>query len=161
MAAKRLGIKSQVPNDSCRIAIGESEVIPLELTGAYAALANGGTRVEPFGFWGATSPTGKALYWRTDNRKRVIQAKHARLMKEMLRAVVTEGTGRPALRINGAAGKTGTSNDGRDAWFVGFTRGQVTTVWIGKEDSPNKIKEITGTDAARVWADIVGAFPKS
>ena len=74
MAANRLGIKSQIPSDSCRIAIGESEVIPLELTGAYAALANGGTRVEPFGFWGATSLTGEALYWRTDTRKRVIHA---------------------------------------------------------------------------------------
>jgi penicillin-binding protein 1A len=82
-------------------------------------------------------------------------------MKQLLRAVVTEGTGRPAIRIKGAAGKTGTSNDGRDAWFVGFTRGQVTTVWIGKENLSDKIKDLNGTDAARVWANIVGAFPRS
>jgi penicillin-binding protein 1A len=161
MAAKRLGITSTIPTGSCRIAIGECEVTPLELTGAYAALANGGSRVDPFGFWGATSPNGEVICWRRDSRKRVAQAKHVRMMKQMLRAVVTEGTGKPAIRINGAAGKTGTSNDGRDAWFVGFTRGQVTTVWIGKEKSSDKTKDLTGTDAARVWANIVGAFPKS
>lgn len=160
VVAKRLGIKSSIPTDSCRIAMGVSEVTPLELTGAYAAFANGGIRVQPFGFWGATDVRGDAIYWRTESRKRAIEAKHARVMKGMLRSVVTDGTAKPAAGIKDAAGKTGTSDNGRDAWFVGFTRGQVTTIWIGKENPSNKPKDLTGTDAAKVWADIVATFSK-
>jgi penicillin-binding protein 1A len=160
-AAKRLGVKSPTSSDSCRIAMGETEVIPMELTGAFAAFANGGIRVEPFGFWGATDARGQIIYWRTDKRKRAIEAKHARSMRTMLRAVVTDGTAKPAIRIKDAAGKTGTSDDGRDAWFVGFTRGQVTTVWIGIENPLATTKDLTGTDAAKVWADIVSTFSKN
>src|SRR5687767_4804070 len=96
----------------------------------------------------AASDSGGSRLATTESRRPKVRIRE--LMKEMLRAVVTEGTGKPAIRINGAAGKTGTSDDGRDAWFVGFTRGQVTTVWIGKEGSSDKIKDLTGTDAARV-----------
>lgn len=160
-AIKRLGIQSPIPINSCRIAMGETEVVPIELTGAFAAFANGGIRVEPFGFWGATNARGQVVYWRMDSRKRAIEAKHARTMRTMLRVVVTDGTAKPAIRIKDAAGKTGTSNDGRDAWFVGFTRGQVTTVWIGIENSLTMKKDLTGTDAAKVWADIVSTFSKT
>jgi penicillin-binding protein 1A len=79
----------------------------------------------------------------------------------MLRAVVTDGTAKPAIRIKDAAGKTGTSDDGRDAWFVGFTRGQVTTVWIGIENALATTRDLTGTDAAKVWTDIVSTFSKN
>ena len=90
--------------------------------------------MEPFGLWGATDARGDVIHWRTDSRKCAIEAKHARVMKGMLRALVTGGTAKPAVRIKDAAGKTGTSDNGRDAWFVGFTRGQVTTIWIGKDN---------------------------
>jgi penicillin-binding protein 1A len=160
-AARRLGINSPIPTNSCRIAMGETEVIPIELAGAFAAFANGGVRVEPFGFWGATDVRGQVIYWRTDKRKRAVEAKHARSMRTMLRAVVTDGTAKPAIRIKDAAGKTGTSDDGRDAWFVGFTRGQVTTIWLGVENLLDSAKDLTGADAAKVWADVVSTFSKN
>ncbi|MBV9062866.1 MAG: hypothetical protein JOY77_08035, partial [Alphaproteobacteria bacterium] len=155
-AAERLGIKSHLdPNPS--ITLGTSEVTPLELTTAYAAFANGGMRVQPYLVTEVNDPSGRVLYRRQPpSAERVIADNVDRDMVAMLYGVVQEGTGRSAA-ISGheAAGKTGTTQDYRDAWFVGFTTDYVTTVWIGN-DNNKPMREVTGgTIPSEVWKAVM------
>jgi len=123
--AKRLGIADRLP-DSPTLALGTAQVGLLELTGAYATFFNGGSRVMPFGFDadGAAHPPIT-----------VIDPAQAAEMARMLRAVVTRGTGQAAA-VPGyvVAGKTGTTQDSRDAWFIGCINGTVIGVWLGNDD---------------------------
>ena len=138
--AHRLGIASKLePNPS--IALGTSEVSLLELTSAYAPFANGGIAVLPHIVERVRGADGKILY-RHNPRSfgRVIDERHVAMMNEMLQETLLSGTGRKA-EVPGwpAAGKTGTSQDFRDAWFVGYTGHLVTGVWLGNDDnSPTK-----------------------
>ena len=79
-------------------------------------------------------------------------------MKLMLQKVVAEGTGKAASSIKGAGGKTGTSDNNRDAWFVGFTQGQVTGVWAGTRNGASRGLPVAGADMAWVWAKTVQSF---
>jgi penicillin-binding protein 1A len=142
--AHRLGISSKLePNAS--IALGTSEVSMLELVGAYAPFANGGYAVQPHVIERVTAANGKVLYTRNEQTLgRIIEARHIAMMNQMMAETLTIGTAhKAALPGWPAAGKTGTSQDFRDAWFIGFTGHLVTGVWLGNDDG-SPTKKITG-----------------
>ena len=143
--ARRLGITSPLdPNPS--IALGTSEVTPLELVGAYVPFANGGIAAMPHVIERVRGEKGKTLYARNvSGSGRVIAPELAGMMNRMMEETLLTGTARRAS-IPGwqAAGKTGTSQDYRDAWFVGYTGHMVTGVWLGNDDS-SPTKKATGS----------------
>lgn len=155
--AQRLGITSRLTRTPS-IALGTSEVGLLELTGAYAAIANGGIAVWPYGVERVADPGGAILFERAgDGPPRVIKRVHARALSEMLGGVVSEGTGRAARLDRPAAGKTGTSQNFRDAWFVGYTADFVAGVWLGNDDGTPMRGVTGGRDAARLWRAVMMA----
>jgi penicillin-binding protein 1A len=160
-AAHRCGINSQLtPTPS--LALGTSEVTPIELTTAYAAFASGGIRVWPYYVTEVDDPDGHALYKRAPPPEERVIASHVdRDLTTMLSGVITEGTGRgAALSGHQAAGKTGTTQDYHDAWFVGFTTDYVAGVWVGNDDS-SPMKSVTGGSLpAAIWKDTMTAAEK-
>jgi penicillin-binding protein 1A len=142
-AAHRLGIESRLaPNVS--IALGTSEVTPLELTAAYVPFANGGFRPEIRFVDRVTTPGGRVLYEHQIARgPRVVDARIVGMMNAMMSDTIAYGTGRRAAFGWPAAGKTGTTQNSRDAWFVGYTAELVTGVWFGNDDG-RPMKDITG-----------------
>jgi penicillin-binding protein 1A len=155
--ALRLGLPGPFPRDGS-IALGTGEVTLLDLTAAYAAFANGGTRVEPFGIARADS-AGKALAVPRRAPLRVIAAEDVAAMRRMLEAVVSRGTARAAgFPGRLVAGKTGTTQDNRDAWFIGFTGGMVLGVWLGNDDATPMADVSGGTLPARLFHDIIAAY---
>jgi penicillin-binding protein 1A len=141
--AHRLGIASHLePNAS--IALGTSEVSVLELVGAYAPFANGGLAVEPHVIDRITAANGKLLYAHSDEQLRIIDPRYVGMMNEMMQQTLTIGTAKQAALPGWqAAGKTGTSQDFRDAWFIGYTANLVTGVWLGNDDG-TPTKHVTG-----------------
>ncbi len=138
--AHRLGITAELnPNPS--VVLGTSEVTPLELVGAYAPFANGGIGVQPHIIAKVRTADGKLLYQRKGSSYgRIIEPQYVSMMNAMLRETLVTGTAHMAdLPGWQAAGKTGTSQDYRDAWFVGYTSQLVAGVWVGNDDdSPTK-----------------------
>jgi penicillin-binding protein 1A len=150
--AHRLGIASKLePNAS--IALGTSEVSVLELVGAYAPFANGGMAVTPHVVERVRTAGGKTLYQRpSDNLGSVIDPDMVAMMNTMMRETLTIGTARRAeLPGWAAAGKTGTSQDFRDAWFVGYTSELVAGVWLGNDDGSPTRKTTGGGLPAEIW----------
>ena len=134
--AHRLGVASDLRPDAS-IALGTSEVTPLELVNAYAPFANGGVGVQPHIIVKVRRANGKQLYQRKGSSfGRVIEPQYVGMMNAMLQETLLTGTARKA-ELPGwqAAGKTGTSQDYRDAWFVGYTSQLVAGVWLGNDDS--------------------------
>ena len=151
--AHRLGIGSELqPNAS--IALGTSEVTPLELVAAYAPFANGGIGVQPHIITKVRTADGKLLYARKGSSNgRVVEPQYVAMMNSMLEQTLTIGTGRKAdLPGWEAAGKTGTSQDYRDAWFVGYTSQLVTGVWIGNDDNSPTKKASGANLPVEVWS---------
>ncbi|HEX3235342.1 MAG TPA: PBP1A family penicillin-binding protein [Gemmatimonadales bacterium] len=137
------------------IYIGSADVYPLEMIAAYTAFANLGTRTLPNSILRVEDRSGKIVWQPPVRSVTVMDTAHAWLMTDVLRDVVRHGTavGSVGARINfPAAGKTGTTNDGFDVWFIGFTPDLVTGVWIGF-DQPQKIKGNAqgGVLAAPAW----------
>jgi penicillin-binding protein 1A len=150
-AARRLGITSPLRPDPS-LALGTHEVTLLELTGAYAAVANGGDGVWPYGIEEIRDGKGRVLYQRTGGGPgRVIETAQVAGLNDLFSAVVRWGTGKAARIDRPAAGKTGTNQDNRDAWFVGYTPDLITGVWLGNDDfSP--MRDVSGGSlAARMW----------
>jgi penicillin-binding protein 1A len=142
--AHRLGIASHLePNAS--IALGTSEVSMLELTGAYAPFANGGMAVSPHVIESINAGNGKLLYARSSEPLgRVVDPRNVAMMNAMMAETLAIGTARTAsLPGWPAAGKTGTSQDFRDAWFIGYTAHLITGVWLGNDDG-TPTKHVTG-----------------
>jgi penicillin-binding protein 1A len=142
--AHRLGIASHLePNAT--IALGTSEVSLLELTGAYAPFANGGFADTPYIIDRITDANGKLLYAHADRApSRVIDARNVALMNGMMQQTLISGTARSTTFTGWpAAGKTGTSQDFRDAWFIGYTAHLVTGVWLGNDDG-KPTRHVTG-----------------
>jgi penicillin-binding protein 1A len=142
--AYRLGIVSKLePNGS--IALGTSEVSMLELVGAYATFANGGYALVPHVVQKITAANGKVLYARnTGQLGRIVEARYVAMMNQMMAETLTIGTAHKATLPGWpAAGKTGTSQDFRDAWFIGYTAHLVTGVWLGNDDGTST-KHVTG-----------------
>jgi penicillin-binding protein 1A len=160
-AAKRLGIASPLA-DNPSLALGTSEVTPIELTAAYASFANGGFAVKPYFVTQVDGAGGVTYYKRTAPRpRRVIDAVVDRDMLAMLWNVVVYGTGNNA-RLPGreAGGKTGTTQDSHDAWFVGFTTDYVAGVWVGNDNASPTRGVTGGTLPARIWKEAMLAAEK-
>jgi penicillin-binding protein 1A len=160
-AAQRCGITSPLEQNPA-LALGTADVTPIEMTTAYAAFASGGYRVYPYYVTEVDDRGGHTLYQRkAPDPQRVIASHVDRDLTEMLYGVVTEGTGRSAaLAGHEAAGKTGTTQDYHDAWFVGFTADYVTAVWVGNDDS-SAMKNVTGgTLPASIWHDVMAYAEK-
>ncbi len=151
--AHRLGIASKLePNAS--IALGTSEVSMLELVGAYAPFANGGFAVMPHVIERISAVNGKLLYARSDQQLgRIIEARYVAMMNAMMAETLTIGTAhKAALPGWPAAGKTGTSQDFRDAWFIGYTANLVTGVWLGNDDGSPTKKVTGGSLPVEIWS---------
>jgi penicillin-binding protein 1A len=150
--ARRLGITSDLPNEPS-LALGTSEVTLIELTGAYAAVANGGESVWPFAVTRIRGTDGTLLYQRVDpGGERVISPMALARITEAMQAAVVEGTGRRAAIDRPAIGKTGTSQNFRDAWFIGATAELTTGVWFGNDDGSAMSKVTGGSLPATTWA---------
>ena len=150
--AHRLGIANDlhaVPS----LALGTSEVTPLELTAGYAAFANGGIGVAPYAIVRIRTASGRVLYQRRESGlARVMSPESDADMTEMMMGTITGGTGMAAaLKGRDVAGKTGTSQDYRDAWFVGFSSDYVTGVWIGNDNGTSMKKATGGGLPARIF----------
>jgi penicillin-binding protein 1A len=155
--AHRLGINSELVANAS-IALGTSEVTLLEMTSAFAPLANGGTAVVPYVVSRIITRDGKIIYQRQgEGLGTVVDGWSLGAMNSMLREVVENGTGKRA-QIEGQdiAGKTGTSQDYRDAWFLGYSAYLVCGVWIGNDDNTPTSQVTGGTIPASIWKDIMG-----
>ncbi len=151
--AKEMGITTPLANDMT-IALGSNGVKLYDMAVAYGAFANGGYRVRPYSVERVENSRGVTIYENSGPKiVKVINFETAAGMTYMLRKVVEIGTGKAANIAQNIAGKTGTTNDYRDAWFVGFTPDIVTGVWVGN-DNNSKLPGITGgAMPARIFAD--------
>jgi penicillin-binding protein 1A len=152
--ARRLGIHAEL-HDSPSLALGTSEVTLLELTAAYAPLANGGKGVLPHIITQVRNSDGKVIYRRQGSGLgQVVALPYVAAMNDMMNATVVYGTGRAAgIPQHVTGGKTGTTQNFRDAWFVGYTAHYVAGVWVGNDDGA-KMKNVTGgTIPAKIWHD--------
>ena len=160
--ARRMGIRSEIERFPST-AIGAVEVRPLEMAEAYSTFANQGTKVRPFPILRVEDAQGRILWDPQPERTEVLDPLVARIMISMLQGVVAGGTGYNAIRVGAglpyevaAGGKTGTTNDGTDIWFNGFTPNLLATVWFGL-DRPQEIwPNATGAGApAPVWGNFM------
>ncbi len=151
--AARLGIADKLP-DNASLALGTGEVGLLELTNAYAVFFNGGRRVTPFGLASVTTE-GRTRAARVIPPLQAITPQTAQMMARMLGAVVARGTGRAAaVPGHAVAGKTGTTQDYRDAWFIGCIDGKMIGVWLGNDDGEPMTDVQGGTLPARLFHEI-------
>jgi len=156
--AHRLGISSKL-DANASIALGTSEVSLTELVGAYVPFANGGQGVAPHVVTKIRTAEGKVLYTRpADQLGQVIEPRNVGMMNTMMQETLLSGTARKA-EIPGwvAAGKTGTSQDFRDAWFIGYTANLVTGVWLGNDDNSPTRKATGGGLPVEVWTRFMRA----
>lgn len=158
--ARRLGITSRIGLEPA-MALGAVEVSPLEMAQAYDAFANGGRRVTAYGISRIRSPEGRVIYQRASRQAGPVQAisnPYLYYQNQMLRGVMTSGTGRAAaIAGRDIAGKTGTTSDYKDAWFVGYTGGFVTAVWVGKDDNTAMRGVTGGSSPAAIWRGFMEA----
>ena len=155
--ARRLGITSEL-NSDLSLGLGTNQISPLELTGAYASIANGGVLVKPFGISKIISKDGTVYYERKKNPKgkRDVSPFAVSMLHTMMQSVIQYGTGQGANFGNAnAAGKTGTSQDSRDAWFMGFTDRLVTGVWLGNDDNSSMKRVTGGSHPAQIWRKVM------
>ncbi len=149
--ARRLGITAPLPATPS-VALGAGEVNLLELTAAYGVFANGGLAAWPYAIVTIHDADGRLLYQRAGRATGRIVAEHdVAAMSAMLGRVVDHGTGRAARLDRPAAGKTGTSQNFRDAWFVGYTADLVAGVWMGNDDGTPMKKVTGGSLPAQLW----------
>jgi penicillin-binding protein 1A len=154
-AARRLGITSKLAGHPS-IALGASEVTLLELTGAYATFANQGRGAWPYGILEVRGPEGEVLYTRAGGGPgRLVDPRAVEDMADLMAATVTWGSGKAANPGRPAAGKTGTSQDFRDAWFVGYTAEVVAGVWLGNDDGAAMDRVSGGSLPAALWGRVV------
>ncbi|OYU68991.1 MAG: penicillin-binding protein [Alphaproteobacteria bacterium PA2] len=158
--ARRLGISSRIQLDPS-MALGAVEVSPLEVAQAYAPFANGGFSTRAYGIERIRTASGRILYDHSlekPDRAAVIGTPALQYMNQMMRQVVTSGTGtRAQVKGYDIAGKTGTTSDYRDAWFVGYTGGFVSAVWLGRDDN-TPMKRVAGGGApTAIWREFMGA----
>ncbi len=150
--AYRLGISSKLDANPS-LALGTSEVSLIELVSAYAPFANGGDAVAPHVIERVRTPAGKVLFARApQNYGRIVEPRYVAMMNAMMRETLHVGTAQKA-QLPGwqAAGKTGTSQDFRDAWFIGYTGHLVTGVWLGNDNSSPTKKATGGGLPVEIW----------
>ena len=141
--AQRLGITTPIIEQPS-MALGASEVHLMDLTAAYAVIANGGEQVQPFGIMSVTTRDGAVVYRHRETPFRILEKRPLKHIQDVLAHTVASGTGR-AARLPGrrVGGKTGTSQESRDAWFVGYSGDLVAGVWVGNDDA-SPMKNVTG-----------------
>jgi len=153
--AKKMGIDTKIPHYPS-IALGTTNVSPYEMASAYGTLATGGVHHDPVVITKVLNSQGETVFQAKKKADRAIPKEVAYAATKVLRGVITQGTGTRANIGRPAAGKTGTSQDYRDVWFVGYTPQLVTSVWVGypKERSiyVNGMHAFGGTVAAPIWA---------
>jgi penicillin-binding protein 1A len=149
--AHRLGISSPLAPE-VSLALGTNEVNLLELASAYAPFANGGLGVWPHGITEIRDGAGRIVFRRTGSGiGQVVAPELTGTMNQMLSAVIGHGTGKGAALPRPAAGKTGTTQDYRDAWFIGYTADLVAGVWLGNDDNA-PMNKVTGSSLpAQTW----------
>ncbi len=154
--AGRLGVGTQLRREYSTV-LGASEMSLLDLTTIYAVIWNNGESVRPYSITKITDPSGKVLYERNPSDAiTVIGGQTVEYMTQMLYDVISTGTGRRANAPGVLGGKTGTSNENRDAWFVGATADLVIGVWVGNDNfTPMSSKITGGTIPAEIFHDIV------
>ena len=157
--AKQFGFEGELAAIPA-LPLGVSEVTMRELTAAYTAFPNLGERVEPYLLAEIRDPRGKVLFQHKAERKRVAEAAPTYVMHTLLRGVVRRGTATRLKRydLGYVAGKTGTTNDYRDAWFVGYTADVVTAVWVGF-DRGAPLRLSSSEAAIPVWGEYMSATP--
>ena len=153
--ARVMGISTPIPYDYT-ISLGSNSVKLFEMTRAYGVFANGGYRVEPYAIERVESSRGTVLYEaRKARTSKVLNINTAATMTAIMKTVIQNGTGRAANIGKPAAGKTGTTDDCKDAYFIGYTPDVVTGVWVGNDDN-SKMGELTGgTVPAKIWRDVM------
>ena len=163
--AKKMGIGSEIPA-YLSIALGSQNVTPLEMASAYGTLATGGVHYAPIAITKVVDASGKTIYQAKPKGKRALEHSIAYAATKVLKGVVTNGTARRAQIGRPVAGKTGTSQNYRDAWFVGYTPQLVTSVWVGYYKSEKSMTSVHGmrgfggTLSAPIWADYMSKAMK-
>lgn len=160
---RTLGLKGVKPN--CTMPIGTSELSLLEHTGGYAAFANGGKPVRPYAILEIRNSRGETIYSRARDERPIEQAfelEHIEMLNHMLEKVVSAGTARRAnLDFTLSAGKTGTGQNYKDAFFIGFTGQFVTGVWFGNDNSKPMGRVTGGSLPAQTWHDYMAKAHRS
>jgi membrane peptidoglycan carboxypeptidase len=155
--AKRMGVQSTLPAVPS-LALGSAEVTLLEMTRAFGSVA-AGIQIEPYSVRSIAGNSQQALYTKTGAGTEFtgqLGASRA-MMIDLLQGVVNEGTGKAARIANiPVAGKTGTTQEYRDAWFIGFTPDIVVGVWVGNDDNTPMNRVVGGDLPANIWRDFVG-----
>ncbi|MDD5015571.1 MAG: penicillin-binding protein 1A [Atribacterota bacterium] len=150
--AHKAGITSELRPD-LSLALGTSEITPLEITSAYATIANLGVRIDPLSIIRIEDYSGNIIKENITQKKKVFKEETCYVLINMMEGVIERGTGWNAKIGRPAAGKTGTTDDFIDAWFIGFTPDLVTAVYIGNDDrKPLGNKMAGGVVAAPIWA---------
>ena len=154
--ARRLGITSEL-RESPALPLGTSEVTLLEITGAYDVFSNGGTAVEPHAIRRVRMSSGRVIYARDNPRAgQIIDPLTVGSMNDMLNATLVSGTGKRAgIANHPSAGKTGTTQDFRDAWFIGYTSHLTAGVWIGNDNGKPMKGAMGGGVPAEIWHQIM------
>lgn len=154
--AARMGVGNNLKREYSTV-LGASEMTLMDLTTIYSVIWNDGKSVHPYSINKITDSGGHVLYERNPSEEiTILQPQTVEYMKEMLYEVVTHGTGKRAYTPNVFGGKTGTSNDNRDAWFIGTTSDYVMGVWVGRDDNKPMSSKVTGgTLPATIFHEIV------
>ncbi|MBW3661858.1 MAG: transglycosylase domain-containing protein [Actinobacteria bacterium] len=158
--AHQLGIRGDLPA-VCSLGLGSADIFPIDLASAYTTFANGGERCEPFAVESIADQDGEVLLRNAPDCRPVLQPQNADAITTMLTRVIEGGTGTAADIGRPAAGKTGTTDDWRDAWFVGYVPQLTTAVWVGYEQPEPMIgvlgyrRVAGGTAPAAIWHDVM------
>ncbi len=153
--AASAGVKARMPADSDALALGSATVTPLEMTNAYATLASSGLLSDPIFIEKVTDPTNAVIYAVPSQARQTITPELSYLITSLLQSVVEDGTAQAVKTLERpVAGKTGTTNDSHDAWFIGFTPDFVAGVWVGFDQAANLGPgETGGRSAIPIWLD--------
>ncbi|MCH2037082.1 MAG: PBP1A family penicillin-binding protein [Rickettsiales bacterium] len=150
-----LGISSKM-NEDLSLVLGTSSVNLLEMVQAYAHIANNGMYVEAYGIEKVTDLNDEVIYkHHKESPTRIVSAKSVAMMNQVMMKVISDGTGKRASIGRPAAGKTGTSQDSRDAWFIGYTPEIVVGVWLGNDNNAPMKRVTGGSLPADLWRDFV------
>ncbi|MBT8356072.1 MAG: penicillin-binding protein 1A, partial [Desulfofustis sp.] len=152
--ARRAGISTDLPPD-LSLALGAVDVSPLEMSAAYLPFVCDGSYTLPTLIGSIKTHGGETIYRHQSRKSTVMSSTNAARMKSMLQEVVRRGTGTRAAGVSGlVGGKTGTSDENRDAWFIGFQNKRITGVWVGHDRNQSLGRgENGGRTAAPIWKD--------
>lgn len=158
--ARRFGISTPIGTNPSMV-LGSSEVRVIDMTRAFAAVAAGGSSVEPFGIRKVTTTSGEVLYEHKSVQGHMLVPQHvAAGITDLLQTAVATGTGRRAQIDRPVAGKTGTTSSNKDGWFLGFSSGITTGVWMGRDDARRVSGLWGGTGPAKAFHDYMMAAVK-